>query len=432
MSELMEPQRISRAQFVWLERQAAGWRDAGIVDDHAIERIFGGYDVDSPHRRGMMALIVLAALMVGIGVLLVIGYNWARIGPMVKVGMTMTAVAAAFGAAALAFARRHDVAGETLALIGTFAYANSIWLIAQVLHIQGHFPDGFMWSAVGALAAALIVGSRWIGIEAAIFALAWIGAAAVAPPHDRALAFLLFAPAAIAIAYRLQSPVMLRVVAFGVALWVFLLDVRDLERDVVLFAAAALAGCAFYAIGALHRQNVEMRRAWQSSGLVVLIVLFPAFLTADFHQWVREGTAMTSAGVAAIVAAAITSTLALRRQPGAAAVAVTVVAGLLVVWAVLTVSRIQQPHYLWVTIFSILALLLSTSLIHTALRTDDVSSLSFGILLGLVFIVVRWTSVIENMLWSGLMLLVAGAGLFLVARLWRNRDRQLALSGRMS
>ena len=176
-----EPTRIPRARFDWLASESARWRDAGLLDEVTRSRMLAAYEPESPYARGMTAIVVLAALMVGIGVLLVIGYNWARLGPMTKVAMTMSGVGLLFAGSAFAYHRRHHLAGETLALIGTLAFSSSIWLIAQVLHIQGHFPDGFMWSAIGALGAAAMIGSRWLGIAAAIFALVWVAAAGIAP-----------------------------------------------------------------------------------------------------------------------------------------------------------------------------------------------------------------------------------------------------------
>jgi uncharacterized membrane protein len=431
MDDSVQPETIPRARFAWLEEQSDRWVRRGLVDEATRGRIVAEYEPQSSQGRGTLVIVVLAALMVGIGVLLLIGYNWARLGPATKVAMMMTLVAALFAGAAFEYARRHALAGETLALIGTLAFANSIWLIAQVLHIQGHFPDGFLWSAVGALAVAFALGSRWIGIAAAIFALGWLGAAGIQPPHGAPVAFLLFGPAAIALVYHLRSSVMLRIAAFACALWVFVLDPERLP-EVLFLSAVPLTGCALYAVGAWHQKDVGMRRAWQGTGLLVLLVTFLVLLNANVHLEVRGGAWWTSAAAVLSIATLVTGTLVLRRGRDAADIAVTAVAAFLVVWAVLLVAGISQPPHLWVTLFSVLALVMSVSLIRTALRTDDPSSLAFGTLFGLGFLLVRWTNVVENMLWSGLLLLVAGGGLLLVARLWRTRERQLAESGRMS
>src|SRR5205085_359746 len=76
-----------------------------------------------------------------------------------------------------------------------------------------------------------------------------------------------------------------------------------------------------------------------------------------------------------------------------------------------------------VAAFSLLALILSTTLIRSAFRSNRTSFLVFGLLFGILFMAIRWASLVGNLLWSGLLLLVAGAGLLLIARSWIRRDR---------
>ena len=49
------------------------------------------------------------------------------------------------------------------------------------------------------------------------------------------------------------------------------------------------------------------------------------------------------------------------------------------------------------------------SLIHRALGLDRASDLTFGVCFALAFLLVRWASLIDSMLWSGVMLLTASA-----------------------
>ena len=156
--------KLSRTTFEWLDAESRRWVADGALDEPARARILSQYETHTSPHRGTMALTLIAVLMCGIGVLLVIGYNWDRISAAVKVAMIMTSVAAAFGGAALAYARRHRTLGEVLAFAGTLLFGNGIWLIAQVLHIQGHFPDAFLWFSIGALSAAVLVESAAIGV----------------------------------------------------------------------------------------------------------------------------------------------------------------------------------------------------------------------------------------------------------------------------
>src|SRR5918997_753515 len=45
-------------------------------------------------------------------------------------------------------------------ILGCLFYGAGIWLVAQVLHISAHYPDGIWWWAVGVLPFALCLETR--------------------------------------------------------------------------------------------------------------------------------------------------------------------------------------------------------------------------------------------------------------------------------
>jgi len=156
---LGSPRRTTRGHLAWITEESARWVSDGLIDEPTRARLLDGYRTDSSERRGVMALALVAVLMCGIGLLLLIGYNWARIPAAVKVTAVFAAVAATFTASGIAYARQRPTVGELLAFAATFIFGNGIWLIADVLHIQGHFPDAFFWFAAGATAVAVSVAS---------------------------------------------------------------------------------------------------------------------------------------------------------------------------------------------------------------------------------------------------------------------------------
>ena len=89
---------LSRARSAWLEDQSAAWLRQGLVDADTRDRILASYEVQSAERRGLLALMLLGALMFGIGVLLLIGYNWDRLPVNGKIAIIMSSVALAFAA----------------------------------------------------------------------------------------------------------------------------------------------------------------------------------------------------------------------------------------------------------------------------------------------------------------------------------------------
>jgi uncharacterized membrane protein len=441
--------RISRAQSAWLEAQSARWVAAGLLDSEARDRILATYDVESAEHRSMLALLLLGALMFGIGVLLLVGYNWAAIPAAGKIAVLVGSVIVAFGGAALAFARRHPLIGETVALVGVLLYGNAIWLIAQVLHIQGNYPDGFMWWAVGALATAVLVHSRIVGIGATIVMVAWTIAAGINEREPPFASFLILWPAAVAAAYLVHSPTMVRVGAAAAAIWVGFVAQRP-DSPSVIVGLAALAACAFAAAGTWHAPSSRMALAWRSSGLAILLVAFVPLLSTAMHRHgMYDGRSLSVERHAMplallLLVVAVSPVLRwiglLKREqaspPDPAAVMTVVTAFAVAVWLALIAAGYSGSD-MWklgaTTAFSLLSLGLAVSLIRTALHTDRSSTLAFGVGFALAFLVVRWASLIDSMLWSGLMLLAASGGFFVIARLWRNRAGRSAIrSGQLS
>ena len=272
---------LPRARWSWLESESAGWVGRELIDDATRHRILESYQVQSAERRSLLALMLLGALMLGIGVLLLIGYNWQRVPVSGKVAIIMSSVALAFAAAAWSNARQHHAAGETLAFIGVLLFGNAIWLIAQVLHIRGNFSDAFMWWAIGALATAWLVRSRIIGAGAALLVLIWVLAAGFT--FDRPVwQFAAIWVATMAVVYVLESPLMLAPAALSAIAWVSWVPART-QPELVSVGAAALTACACYAVGSWHGLSNRLGRAWQVTGLMALLGACVPLLISEFH-----------------------------------------------------------------------------------------------------------------------------------------------------
>lgn len=429
------PVHISASRWSWLEKELDRWRAGGVIDDDTRARILGEYQVISAERRSLMALVVLAVLMCGIGLLLLIGYNWDRIPPNVKIGTILFAVAATFTGAAAAYARGRNTLGEALAFAGTLVFGNAIWLIAQVLHIRGHFPDAFFWFGIGALACGWLAASKWIGVEAVVLFAVWLLVESGFTPRP-VYAYIPIWLLTVVLAYRLTSPVMLYTAALSSAVWVALAT-SDSSDAVVMPAAVVLAGCALFAVGRWRRGSESMQLAWRVGGLIVLLVAFVPLMVMEAQRSIHPGGSSTAALAIAAAIGAIAIAGAAIGPSSAADAGVAAVAGVVTIWAVAVWSGVlpegATAARAGTVAFSALSLAMGLTLIRTALRSHRMVDLAFGVLFALAFLIVRWVSVIENMLWSGAFLLVTGGGLLLVARLWRGRRQtDLAAAGRLS
>jgi uncharacterized membrane protein len=431
--------RISRATWTWLESESADWESRGLVSAAARRQILDGYEVLSAERRSLLALTVIGALMLGIGVLLLIGYNWQRVPVAGKILLIMASVALAYAGAAWSYRQQRRQTGETFAFVGVLLFGSAIWLIAQVLHISGNFADGFLWWAIGGLTTAVLVRSRAVGIAAAALVLMWAFAAALG--DDRPLLpFIALWGATLAAVYALRSRWLLVSTVFALIVWASTVGGRG-QPETAVVAVAALTACACYSIGARHPGSFRLGRSWQVSGLAVLLVLFTPLLFAEFHSNAsRQPIPVTSMLVAA-ASLAVTLWSAVRgfSQSPARDVAggsfadgaVTITAIAIAIWLGVhrVASRPAASGLAATLVFSVLALLLSVALIHRSLRRDRAGDLTMGVLFAVLFLLVRWVSVMDSMLWSGVMLLLASAGFFAIARLWSRRQRVALPSG---
>ena len=425
--------RISRGRLAWIEEQSAAWRDTGLIDEATRTRILDRYTVESNERRSMIALVLVAVLMCGIGLLLLIGYNWARIPAAAKVTSACLLVAATFVISALAYARGRATIGEILAFAGTFVFGNAIWLIAGVLHIEGHYPDGFWWFGVGALSTALLLGSIYVGFGAALLFGFWIIVEG-ASSSQAAFSFLPVWTLLVVHAYRMQSPALLRIVAFLAPLWVFAMN---WDESAVWFGATVLTAGAVYFAGGLIRSSEQIRGAWQSSGLTALLVALIPLMVSDVHEDLGAVRPIALTVATAAIAGAITLWGTLTRLRDVKDVAVGCVLAATAVWTIVVggdlIDGTAAATILSATIlFSAATLGLAVSLIRGALRSSSTQELVFGVVFALAFLIVRWVSVLENLLWSGALLVATGAALLWIARLWRTRERPPTPTGSAS
>jgi len=139
----MEKQAISTKQRAWLLEALQAWRGRGIVSEEQAGRILDLYETpaaiaERQRSRGIFTLMGVAALLVGLAVLLLIGYNWAAMPRGLKLTAIFGAVAAAHGGGVyLRYARQVDQLSEVAFFLGCLFYGAGIWLVAQIFHLRG-------------------------------------------------------------------------------------------------------------------------------------------------------------------------------------------------------------------------------------------------------------------------------------------------------
>lgn len=112
-------------------------------------------------------------LLLGSGIVTYFAANWGEMPKLIKLIVLFGSLWLAYGAAWHALRDAHaPLLGQALLLLGAILFGANIMLIAQIYHIDSHFPNGVLMWSVGALIAAYLARSQPSLIAA--IALGWL------------------------------------------------------------------------------------------------------------------------------------------------------------------------------------------------------------------------------------------------------------------
>jgi uncharacterized membrane protein len=174
---------ITAKQRTWLLDQLSMWRGDAIVSDQQAQRIADLYEgagemAERGRSRAVSVLMAAAATLVGLAAMLLVGYNWDQLPRESKLAIVLGTIAVTHaGGFSLRYKRNARALSDKVFFLGCLFYGAGIWLVAQVFHINAHYPDGVWWWAIGVLPFALCLETRllhallvallglWAGIE---------------------------------------------------------------------------------------------------------------------------------------------------------------------------------------------------------------------------------------------------------------------------
>jgi len=160
----------------WLQDQIGAWLDEGLIDASLAETLRARYPTggqDIPWARIIVSSV--GAVVFGLGIILFFAYNWADMGKFVKLGLVFAAVTAAHGAGFYLSGTANPKRGlvESLHVLGTMLFGAGIWLVAQIYHIDEHYPNAFLVWGLGAMALAWAMPSVAQGLMAVLLVFLW-------------------------------------------------------------------------------------------------------------------------------------------------------------------------------------------------------------------------------------------------------------------
>lgn len=206
----------------WLATELERWTADGLITADQASRLRARYPVEPRDPAappwGVIVFFALGAVVVGLGVILLFAYNWSAIPKAGKLALVFGAIAAAHGAGVTLRARDdwRSMLGEGTLLLGTMLFGAGIWLVAQIYHIDEHFPTGFLVWGLGALALAWAIPSIPQAIVATLVLAIWGSVEVLDFGNSVDWAVLILAGGVGSLAWRLRSALLAAIVLAAV------------------------------------------------------------------------------------------------------------------------------------------------------------------------------------------------------------------------
>lgn len=314
----------SRGWVKTLSKEAAGWVQAGLISPAQQEQIRGRYTGQHEYTRLTASILILGAVLIGLGIILFIAANWQILPRPARLAIIVLAVIGFETAGAVQHARGAGRLGDALLLVGAMTFGAGLWLVAQIYQLPYNHADSMLAWTVGSLALAAVQRSAPVLLLGAVGSCAWLIMLMSGQSEWGPLSFLWleqtvraplvrFVPLAAAVgwlAYRQPSRAAVVITLIGSLIWLSRLfwvfwwpDQRTVwdrfDAQVGLWYAGLYAGYALllYAAGMAHRQSARWARFENVYLLFALMLLFVANFPLTFY--VPELRRLPSAGVGA-------------------------------------------------------------------------------------------------------------------------------------
>lgn len=158
---------------IYKELLNQGWGIDAIQD--AFNQIVTKEEKEDTQKRTIRIIVTIGAILVGVGIFSFIAANWQEMTKVVKVLIIVIAMIASYAGGWFLREKWHyEKTGEALLLLGAIIYGAGIFLIAQMFHTRGNWPDGFILWMIGTIVMAFAAESFslfYLAIPVAIAAI---------------------------------------------------------------------------------------------------------------------------------------------------------------------------------------------------------------------------------------------------------------------
>lgn len=269
----------------WLFAEIDRWTNEKLIEPGQAVALRNLYPEEAVAPWGLIIFSCLGAVVLGLGVVLLLAYNWDAIPRLGKLAIVFSSLICihASGTWLQRMLDWRSKLGEALLLLGTCLFGAGIWLVAQVYHIDEHYPTGFLLWALGALAMSWAAQSVPQLIAAAILLTIWNGEEGFSFHQSMGYGVALLAIGALPLAWRLRSAVALAFILLSLGL-VLLTTVSQIGSS----SAVISAGIAYAVLLVGTSRLFPVREKFRQGGRVGAFIGMTAFLLLTFVQSFSE------------------------------------------------------------------------------------------------------------------------------------------------
>ena len=406
-----------------LVAESQSWCREGLISEEQRRAILARYDVETDATEASRILTWLALIVAGIGVVVLIAWNWTAIPTVVKIVFTTGPMIGFYAAAAAAARSDRRARAEGLAVAAAL-FAGAVLLVTDdLLHVDpARTSTLLLWSAVLAATGALTPSAVAAGAATVVGAW-WILITAGAPPPP--WWFLAVWPALAIAVERVPNRWASGAVAVVFGFWVFfvVLDTWN-DQPAAPAIAAVLAGNWLYALS-LAPPARRPAFARTTPALVITLLGLALLLPSGSHRGTTDwhlaaDRVWPPAALMAALAGATSWNIARLGAWRSRPAGLTMLSALwLAAWFLLPASLRSAPalQWTWTAIFSGAMIHLGAAAVRDAARARDVGQFAVGIAAVLTFVAIRVVDA-RSLVFSGLLLVASAVLLLWLARLW--------------
>jgi uncharacterized membrane protein len=417
---------IMKKHIKWLFKEIDKWVNEGIIGTDQGEVLKNRYPAAEGTAWGRIIFFSIGAILFGLGVILLFAYNWERMHKFAKLVLIFFALLAAHGAGFWLRQpeSKYKTAGEGLHLLGTMLFGAGIWLIAQIYHIEEHYPNALLIWGLGALGLAWALPSISQGVVATILLVMWNSFEAFDFKDPHLLSPFLILGAILPLAWLNRSRVLVTTVicAFLVSL---AFSVAKIEGDLVPLVL-------FFSACMLIAMNLIVRFIGFLIYLAILFVL--SFHHRGRGMWLihfdqfQESLYFFSFALAAIGFWAWAIWTFRQKKVSASGEFRIEYYGVLVTLIVILLNALGVlvlRGWIGVAVFNIFFLFHSIMMIVSGCKFLDLKSTSTGCLLFTILAMTRYTDLFVSLLTRSLVFFITGAALFAVGIYYSKTKKQM-------